>query len=246
MNSVLNLALFGSIFYGTIILNAPNGSNLNYAFWMVLADHTNLMAERKGHSDTLLVRELIAGNEKAFLTLFEAYRKDVYSYGLSMLKSQVYAEEITQDVFLKVWLKRETLDETLSFKSYLLSITRNKTLNFLRKAANDQKLREEVYYRSQQSYEPIYDKLQEQDLERIKKKAIAQLPPRRKQIFEMSRNEGKSYEDISSELGISMNTVKSQMGKALDTIRTFLINHHEITVILLVSIYDWGFGTGFY
>lgn len=204
------------------------------------------MKERDIHTDRLLVQELIAGNEKAFLTLFNAYRRDVYAYGFSLLKSKEYAEEITQDVFLKVWLKRETLDANLSFKSYLLTITKNKTLNFLRKVAKDEKLKQEVFHQSQIAYDPISQGIREKDLEVIKQKAIDQLPERRKLIFELSRNEGMSYEDISRELGISMNTVKSQMGKALSSIRTFLANHHELSLVLFILMLDWVAQTGIF
>lgn len=193
----------------------------------------------KAENDKLLVKQVIDGNERAFRKLFDTYSGDIYRYSLSLLKSKVYAEEIVQDVFIKVWSKRENLDASLSIKSYLFTITRNKCFNFLKKAANEFKLCEEVFFRSQESYIYTDMKIIEDDMENIKRQAIDLLPPKRRLIFEMSRNDGKSYYDIGQELGISINTVKSQMNKALATIRDFLMNHKDITFTIILLISGW-------
>ena len=197
------------------------------------------MAELEGHSDRLLVKELIAGNEKAFRTLFDAYRNDLYKFSLSMVCRETYAEEIVQDVFMKVWTKRETLDPNLSFRSYLFTITRNQNIKFLKKAANNLKLREEIFYRSQKFANPTERQMREAELEALKEEALNQLPPKRRLIFELSRNEGLSYEDIGRELDISPHTVRNQMSKALETLRTFLLDNRDITLTLFLLSSEW-------
>lgn len=197
------------------------------------------MFETQISNDRLLIQQLIASNEQAFLTIFNAYRKEVYVYSLSILKSESYAEEIVQEVFLKIWIKREDLDETLALKPYIIVITKNLCLNVLKKAAYDNKMREEIFYQSQKSFNPIYNDIREEELERLQKEALDLLPPRRRIIFEMSRNEGKSYKVISQELGISMNTVKSQMNKALETLRIFLLKNSDISFTLLLLAFKW-------
>ena len=197
------------------------------------------MAQREGHSDGLLVKELIAGNEKAFHSLFDAYKQDVFLYSLSFLKSQTLADEVVQEVYITVWLKRETLNPSLSFKSFLMTLTKNRALNILKKAANDEKLREALFYRSQKSYNPIYDQIRDKRLEEFKQQALDALPPKRRLIFEMARNQGMSYDAISDELGISKNTVKSQMRKALDTLRRFIIDQSDINLTLLFCALAW-------
>ena len=199
----------------------------------------NKLENRGQHSDRLLVQELIAGNEKAFHSLFETHQNDVFTYSRSFLKSDVYADEIVQEVFMKVWLKRETLNSSLSFKAYLMTITKNMTLNFLKKATYDEKLREEVYYGRPEFSNPIYDEIREKELEVIKQEALELLPPKRRLIFELARNEGMSYEDISQALGISRNTVKSQMRKALETLRNFLSNQRDLNINLLILTMEW-------
>ena len=197
------------------------------------------MENKEIHSERLLVPELITGNEKAFQKLFDTYWKEVYAYSLSILKSKTLADEIVQDAFLQLWLKKKTLDPSRSIKPLLITITKNKTLDFLKKAANDRKLREEVFYSREKFYNPIYRKVREDDMEAIKEEALALLPPRRKLIFEMSRNDGKSYEEIGQELGIATNTVRSQMSKALETIRDFLLNNGDMALAIMIIISNW-------
>lgn len=197
------------------------------------------MSKVSTSSEKLLVQQLMAGNNKAFRKLFDTYRNDVYAYSISMLKTKVLAEEIVQDVFLKIWQHRDRLNPDLSFKSYVFTITRNLTFNLISKVANNRKLKEEVFYESQKSYSPIEDKIAETDYEIIKMKAIDQLPPKRKIIFEMSRNEGKSYDEISKELNISVSTVKGQMSKALATIKDFLQKHGDVTLLITLLSSRW-------
>lgn len=197
------------------------------------------MAEKEIHNEETLVKELIQGNEKAFRKLFDAYRNDLYKYSLSMVCSEAYAKEIVQDVFLKIWTKRDKLNPELSFKAYIFTITRNKNIKFLKKAANNLKLREEVFYRSQKFSNPTERYMREADLEVLKQKALDQLPPKRRLIFEMSRNDGKSYEEIAQELGISPNTVRNQISRALETLRDFILNNKDISLGLLLLFSAW-------
>lgn len=197
------------------------------------------MSKVSTFNEKLLVQQLMAGNNKAFRQLFDTYRNDVYAYSISMLKTKVLAEEIVQDVFLKIWQHRDRLNPDLSFKSYVFTITRNLTFNLISKVANNRKLKEEVFYESQKSYSPIEDKIAEADYEIIKIKAIDQLPPKRKIIFEMSRNAGKSYDEISKELNISVSTVKGQMSKALATIKDFLQKHGDVTLLITLLSSRW-------
>ena len=197
------------------------------------------MTEKEKHSDNLFVKDLIANDEKAFQKLFDIYAGNIYAYSKSMLKSKEYAEEIVQDVFMRVWLHRDQINPDLSFKSYIFTIARNLTFNFLNKAVHDKKLKEEIFYKSQISHNSTENLLLDADYEILKKQAIDQLPPKRKQIFEMSRHEGKSYEEISKELGISVSTVKTQMSKALESIREFIQKNTDLMLMLSLLTSRW-------
>lgn len=186
------------------------------------------MSEANNYSEKLLVSELKNGNEKAFRQLFDLYHQSIYGYSISLLKSKEAAEENVQDVFMKVWQNRKNLDPDLSFKAFIFTIARNQAFNTLNKAANDLALKEAVFYESQKSHEYGDYSIREADCKKLRKQAIKQLPPKRKQIFKMSRKKGMSYEEISQELGISINTVRNQMSKALESMRVFFQVHDEI------------------
>lgn len=197
------------------------------------------MSQIETYDEKLLVTELKSGNEKAFQKLFDTYSNVLYKYSFSMVGSKPYAEEIVQEVFLKVWLKRDTLNPELSFKSFLFTITRNKTITFLKRAAKSEKIRQEIFYNSQKFANTTDLHIREEEVDSIKKEALDLLPPRRRLIFEMSRNDGKSYEEIATELGISPNTVKNQMSMALETLREFLLKNKDIALTLLLFYKNW-------
>jgi RNA polymerase sigma-70 factor (ECF subfamily) len=192
------------------------------------------MVPKVEYNEKLLVQQLIAGNEKAFVKLYDTYKNRIYGYNLKFVKSNADAEEMLQDVFMKVWQKREMIDASYPFNSFLFAVARNTCFNFLRKAANDVKMREEIFYKSQKSFEPAADKkMITEEFDRLKNEAYDKLPPKRRIIFEMSREEGLSYSEIAKKLNISVSTVKVQMSKALETLREFLKNNKDISLTLL-------------
>ena len=176
------------------------------------------MLEANDHSEKLLVSELKNGNEKAFRQLFDLYHQDIYGYSISLLKSKEAAEENVQDVFMKVWQHRENLNLEQSFKAYIFTIARNQAFNILNKAANDLALKEAVFYESQKSHEYGDYAIREADCKKLRKQAIKQLPPKRKQIFKMSRKKGMSYEEIAQALECPIGTVRSRIFRAREAI----------------------------
>lgn len=183
--------------------------------------------------DKILVAGLRKGSREAFEKLYQLYASDIYAFSMSLLKSKALAEDVVQEVFLKVWLKRSEINPDLSFRSFIFTIARNLAFNTLAKAANHSKLREVVFYKSQKKESTVEEKLMEEHYEKLKDRAIRELTPSCKRVFEMSRKEGKSYQEISEELGVSINTVKNQISIALNAIRIFLAKHGDITFLLL-------------
>jgi len=193
----------------------------------------------KNHNEELLLKRLVNNSEGAFREFYVNYKDDIYAYSKSMLKDRSLAEEIVQEVFMKVWLNRASLDPTLSFKAYVFRLARNMTINVLKKAANEEKLKKIIFYKTQNDFSPSVDvTINEKDYNELRNRIIQELPPRRKLIFEMSRNEGLSYQEIGLKLGISESTVKTQMSKALETIRTFLCKHTDVTFVVAILYRD--------
>ena len=200
--------------------------------------------KRNRSKDEFVVRELKDGSEKAFKKIYEHYLNDIFSYSLALVRSEEAAEEIVQEVFLRLWLNAETLVPELSLRSYLFTIARNLSFDFLRKAANSRKLREEIFYSGSALHDRTQEELIHAEYDLLRKKAIETLPPKRRRIYTLSREEGMSYEDISRELGISISTVKTQMSKALQSMKEYLQLNTDLTFLLALALQigaDWNF-----
>ena len=196
-----------------------------------------MFKENSMYNEKLLIEQLVKGNKKAFSVIYKFYRDDVYGYSISMLKTNELAEEIVQDVFLNIWKHRDRLNPDLSFKSFVFTTTRNLTLNLISKVANNRKLKEAVFYSSQKAYSTTDNKIIEADYESIKNQAIERLPPKCRIIFELSRNEGMSYKEISEKLNISLSTVKGQTSKALAIIRDFLQTQGDMAILYIIFFF---------
>ena len=162
------------------------------------------------------------GDEKAFVAIYKRFFIKLYGYTISLIKSNELAEDIVQEVFLKVWTNRKSIDTSKSFKAYLYTITQNQTFNVLKKIVHDKKLCQELYLTQKQSICNTDKSLLESEMAQIEKKILETLPPKRRRIFVMSRMEGKSYQEISNELGLSKQTVKNQISHSLKIITSYL------------------------
>ncbi|WP_339654664.1 RNA polymerase sigma-70 factor [uncultured Salegentibacter sp.] len=187
--------------------------------------------------DKILVAQLKKGNEKAFKKLYDKYSDGIYGFSLKLLKSADFAEEVVQDVFLKVWNTRENLNIDLNFKSFVYTIAKNLSLNILNKAANDLNLRNQLLRIKPVANTSTKDHLLDKEYELVKRNAIANLSQGRRKIFLMSREQGLSYEEIANELGISVNTVKTQMKASLKSLRDYLSKQGDIDFLLFFMIF---------
>lgn len=174
------------------------------------------------HDDHSLVQLLQKGNVAAFDSLFEIYSPKLYGFALKYFKTETDAEELVQEVFVKVWENRQTLKSELSFKSYLFTIALNQIRKHFNKKATSlrylESLQNEPEFTDNQS---INDDNYESALTQINL-IIEQMPSRRREIFIKSKLEGKSSKEIAAELNISAGTVDNQVSEALRFIRTHL------------------------
>ena len=171
------------------------------------------------------------GDQDVFARLLHVYWNKVFTQALTYLKQRALAQEVTQDVFLKIWGAREKLPALDNFSNYLFIISRNEIISALRKKGQtlnspDDDLPADLLTPEEQlQYKESYSRLLN---------AINQLPPTRRLVFKMSRLEGRSYEEIGKELGISRNGVKDHIIKALNFLRIKLSSWNEGSVSLLI------------
>lgn len=169
-----------------------------------------------------LILLLKQSNQEAFTTLYKKYWKQVYNFSRLYLTSQSVAEEVVQEVFIKVWESRDFMREGDNFKGLLFIITRNLIFNMHRKNLNEDFYKMTVLSAMENSYD-IEEEIDAKNLGEYIDLLIADLPPRRREIFNLSRKENKSYKEISQLLGVSEKTVENQIGEALKFLRKNLI-----------------------
>ena len=188
------------------------------------------------NDERALVLRLIGGDEDAFCELYAAYKNRLIYFAMRFLKSREYAEDVFQDAFTVVWQSRRVIDPDASFSSYLYTIIRNRLLNQLRDAANEEKLKESILSQALDYTDDTKREVMLNDLKFIISRALEQLTPRQREIFEMSREAQLSHKEIAGELGISVNTVQEHISSSLKIIRTYLIKYSgsEYTDIILL------------
>ncbi|HYD54607.1 MAG TPA: RNA polymerase sigma-70 factor [Gemmatimonadaceae bacterium] len=169
-------------------------------------------------SDADLLLRLRAGDAAAFEAVFRAWYAPLVRLAEGMLHDRGAAEEVVQDVMLELWRRRESLDSSGTPQAYLFRSARNRALNQLRhrrvQARTEPQLVAEV------PAIPRADAVAgAEELAEAVRQAIESLPPRCREVFELSRMHGLRYTEIAQTLGVSIKAVEAQMGRALRTLR---------------------------
>ncbi|MBN9386340.1 MAG: RNA polymerase sigma-70 factor [Chitinophagaceae bacterium] len=174
------------------------------------------------YEEQLLLKEASVGSEKAFRTLYDAYFNRLSAYIFKFFKSSVATEEIIQEVFLKIWVHRTELAEVENFQAYILFITRNKTIDHLRRLARESSLMKELADRLQTNSNPVEHEMNSADIKTLIAGALAELSPQKGKIFHLSKNEGLGPDEISRVMQLSKSTVKNHLSETLRHIRRYL------------------------
>lgn len=189
--------------------------------------------------ERLLILRLIDGDEDAFCELYAAYKNRLIYFAMRFLKSREYAEDIFQDAFAVIWQGRRFINPDASFSSYLYTIMRNRILNQLRDMENQDKLKEQILSQAVDYTNETKDEILANDLKTFISRALQQLTPRQREIFEMSREQQMSHREIADTLGISVNTVQESISTSLRALRTYLEKNSVVgadIVLLLICM----------
>lgn len=173
--------------------------------------------------DRKFVELLKVSDRNAFETLFRLYGSKVYRFSIGYLKCREDAEEIVQETFVRIWQNRATLDTSCSFSGFVFSIARNLVLNRIRKARNQAICEQHLRVHAANGRNSTEENIFYNDLDQMRRDALAELPPKRKIIYQMIRENGMSYEKVAQNLNISVKTVESQMTEALKHFRKRLL-----------------------
>lgn len=193
------------------------------------------------NNEAELLRAVASGNEEAFAELFRLYKDKVYAIALRMTESEAVAEDIVQDVFLRIWLRSESLNDIQHFRSYLYTATRNHVYNELKKIARFDQLDEQWDY-SFGMEEILPDtKVTAKEFQHFLNQALEELPARQRQIFTLIKQQGYKRDEVAALLQISPETVKHHLAQANRSVRAFLITRFLRDSALLVTMLLIGF-----
>ena len=186
--------------------------------------------------DIKLVQQLNNNDVKAFNVLYHKYSQNLYRFSFSLLKNKEDSEGIVQEVFLRIWSKRNEIDSGKSFKSFLFKISYNLIINQFKDRLKDKEfLKHLEQYFSTNNIPPVnevdYHTIKDQ-IDRI----VEELPEKRKQIFKLSREDELSHKEISEKLDISVKTVENQINLALRHLKSRL-GREILPILLFLSLF---------
>ena len=163
------------------------------------------------NNEQLLLTRTALGDERAFKELFDNYSNVLGEYVLKLTGSLELAEEIVQDTFIKIWLKKEELQGVQYFKNYIFIICKNHLYSTLRKKSREQKL---LTFMEQEKIEENYETVVDSTISEYRRLidiAIESLPPQAQKVYLLSRDERMKYDQIADHLNISRETVKKHI-----------------------------------
>lgn len=187
------------------------------------------------NEDQLLIH-LKEGSEEAFTQIFDHYQGKIYGVALQFLRSPALAEEIVQDVFLKLWLKRTELPVIRRLDDYLFIMARNLVFDRLKKASYEADALTE-FAKDASNIDDAEYLVRQHQCQQLLQEIIERLPPQQRQVYQMARTGGLSHQKIAEKMQLSRLTIKSHMASALQSIRKYLNTHlpHILLFPIVVS-----------
>lgn len=194
------------------------------------------MNSLKSLNEKELLDRVRQDDKQAFEEIYNRYYPKLRGYVLKFVKIPQYAEDIVQDAFLKIWEIRESIDPEKHFSAYLFTVTRNLIFKFFKLAANNTDVLDEILISTTPNEFEEENLLEWKELGNEIQHAIQKLPPKRKEVFLLCKEEQMSYEDVSAKLGISRNTIKEHMVLAMKSIKDYLKNRSLYFLQLILTL----------
>lgn len=186
-----------------------------------------------------LIIQLQADDVNAFNALYWKYHLKLYANIFKLLKDKNATEDILQEVFITLWEKRFTIDPDNQIAGWLFTVSYNKAINCLKKSMKESLVFEELNEDLQFSGESAisYNAIQ---LELIEK-AIIQLSPQKRKVFDLCKIQGKTYEETAKELNISKHTVKEYLSGAVMNVKEYVHSHSTASTpfLYLIALYQF-------
>lgn len=192
------------------------------------------MGKDGSYDERLLLEAVSRGDERSFQLFFDTFRPGLFAYISKFVKSVPVAEELVMDIFTKLWVGRDLLTQIDDMDAFLFRIARNKSIDFLRSVARDPRFEELLWEQMQpHSAEDPDARLMIREFEEMLSRAIQLLSPQRKKVYEMSRKQEMTHDQIAAELQISKATVNNHIVEAQRFIKNYLGKNLDLTLFFL-------------
>jgi RNA polymerase sigma-70 factor (ECF subfamily) len=192
------------------------------------------MFVRSLNNESQLLRKIAEGDQHAFKIIYDYHRRAVYARAIFFLKSEVLAEEVLQEVMLKLWQSAGKLTDETNLGAYLTTLTRNRSFQILRRRVLEAKTEIELQKDWTESHNETEEGILLADTQKILADGIALLPPQQKMVYELCRIDGLKYEQAAQSMNLSVETVKSYMKLALRSLRSHMKSHTDLAAILII------------
>lgn len=167
---------------------------------------------------------------------YAAYREFLYQFFLKNVKIPALAADLTQDVFIKFWIRRDEIHDIDNFDAWLFTLARNHLSDHYRKLASEKIYQKTVWNHMERHSNLVMLDIYKRELEMEIESLLEKLSPRQKEIYLLSRREGLTLEEIASHLKISPNTAKNHLVHALKVIRTGL-HEHQSSISFIIGMF---------
>lgn len=193
------------------------------------------MLHRTLNNEKELLQNIKEGDQQAFARLYDLLKSKVFSVAYHLVKSPYAAEEITQEVFVSIWVSRAGLHKVENIDAYLYTATYNKSLQWLKKEKNQEEILRWAMQLEAELQNPTEQTLIFREAQRSLHQAVEQLPPQKKIIYRLSKEQGFSNKEIAEQLNISPNTVKNHLVEAVKLLKVQL-RHLPVSAAILQGI----------
>lgn len=195
------------------------------------------MDRQINNTDKALLMRISNGDEEAFTTLFDQWKNKLYFFVLKISNSQQIAEDVVQDVFVKLWLNRAKLNGVDNFNAWLFRIAQNHLISGMRRMALETNILAEIQAKNPIQLENADQALLLKQLEEKIQDAVNSLPHRQKQIYTMTRIEGLKQDEIAKELKLSISTIQNHMTEALKNIKKQIEKDYTSSIYIYVLLF---------
>lgn len=168
--------------------------------------------------------------------LYAEYRKFLYQFFIKHVKIPALAEDFAQDVFVKFWERRDSISDIENMDAWLYTLARNHLTDHYRKLATEKKYQESVWQHMERPSNTVLLEIYKKELEVEIEDLLDSLSPRQKEVYILSRRQGKSLDEIAQQLNISPNTAKNHLVQALKVVRQGL-DGRVVTIIVMVALF---------